>query len=236
MNTHRVKSGKTGRSGWCFRFTDPVTGRRTHKTFWFGERREAETAFRLFLEGRDSKRLNLPDHSGWCMSYQDLVKRFLVEAPISTERRRARLQLVLGRNECGLQVGSDLAHIGKLSATCRKVQEKKAGMVTRERKVVITVSVSASDGFPPEIWEKKLEIGPPGQIASSIIPTATAVGRSSACIAKRVISGTRNTSAITPTVIVNGVSITRRKSCRVVSSPMLNIRNSSTTVIITWII
>mgnify|MGYP001558429190 CR=1 FL=1 len=125
MNTHRVKSGKTGRSGWCFRFTDPVTGRRTHKTFWFGERREAETAFRLFLEGRDSKRLNLPDHSGWCMSYQDLVKRFLVEAPISTERRRARLQLVLGRNECGLQVGSDLAHIGKLSATCRKVQEKK---------------------------------------------------------------------------------------------------------------
>src|SRR3990170_7039410 len=119
MTAHRGKSRRTGRGGWGYRLTDPLTGKRSPRTVWFAECREADAGFKEFLEGRERRKLNLPDYSGWQMPFMEIVKRFLAEAPLSTERRRAHLRQILERNELGLQVGSDLANIGKLTVACR---------------------------------------------------------------------------------------------------------------------
>ena len=50
MSAKRVTSGRTGRTGWRFRFRDPVTGSRTHRTFWVSEKR-AE-GFTVYFEER----------------------------------------------------------------------------------------------------------------------------------------------------------------------------------------
>ncbi len=81
-NPRRVKSKRTGRAGFRFRFTDPATGSRTHKTFWLRERREAERAFAEHMASREAVRIGLPDNSGWQMPFVDLVERFVEEAPI----------------------------------------------------------------------------------------------------------------------------------------------------------
>lgn len=95
MQAHRVKSKRTGRTGWKFRFTDPVTHSRTHKTIWIGERREADKGFAEYLAGREKLRIGLPDNSGWTTSYEDLVKQFLQGAVFSTNDRRETLRRVL---------------------------------------------------------------------------------------------------------------------------------------------
>ena len=121
MNPKRVVSGRTGRPGWRFRFTDPATRERTHRTFWFAEKRDAEKAFKAHLEGQDAKRLGLPDYAGWEMPYKDLVSRFLAEGQIASDTRRAALQYSLEKNFLGLRVGSELGDIGKLTGRCRRL-------------------------------------------------------------------------------------------------------------------
>src|SRR5438128_250101 len=76
MNPKPMKSGRTGRRGWQFRFTDPATHKRAKQTFWLSERREAERAFKEFLDEREAKRLGLPDRSGWQMPYEEIVTKF----------------------------------------------------------------------------------------------------------------------------------------------------------------
>jgi integrase len=126
MNAQKVASKRSGRSGWRWQFTDPATRRRTHKTVWIGERREAEKAFRLFLDSREARRIGLPDHSGWEMPYSKLAEKFVNEAPLASDARRTDLQRWLTRNHLNLQVGSDLSDLGKLTAGCRKLLEKQS--------------------------------------------------------------------------------------------------------------
>ena len=121
MNPKRIVSGRTGRTGWRFRFTDPATKERTWRTFWLSEKREAERAFKEFLDGRESQRLGLPDYAGWEMPYKDLVSRFLTEGQIASETRRAALECALRKNVLGLKVGSELGDIGKLTVRCRRL-------------------------------------------------------------------------------------------------------------------
>lgn len=121
MSFRRVTSRKDGRSGWRFRVMDPLTGIRIRKTIWIGSKREADQALKNWKNAREAERLGLPRASGWQMHYEELVSRFLAEAPISSSRRRENLQRTLGRNYLGLQVGADLAHVGKLTARCMKL-------------------------------------------------------------------------------------------------------------------
>ncbi len=117
----RVKSKRTGKVGYRYRFTDPATGGRTHRTFWFPEKREAGRAFAEHMASREAVRLGLPDNSGWQLPYKDFVARFLAEAPISSDERRHRLAQVLERNELKIGIVSELTKRGKLTARCRAV-------------------------------------------------------------------------------------------------------------------
>ncbi len=126
MKIDRVKDGRDGRIGWKFRFTDPVTRRRTHKTIRLAERREAEKAFGRFLERREARKFNLPDHSCWQMPYRNLVGKFLKEADISSEDRRGRLEAALGRNDLRVEILSDFCDLGKLTARCLKLVRERS--------------------------------------------------------------------------------------------------------------
>ena len=50
MNPKRVENKRKGKKGWQVRFTDPLTGNRTHKNIWFSEKREAELGFEAHLK------------------------------------------------------------------------------------------------------------------------------------------------------------------------------------------
>src|SRR5262245_26300242 len=50
MKAKRIRSGKTDRVGWRYRYTSPLTKLRTYKTIWMSERREADKAFQSFLD------------------------------------------------------------------------------------------------------------------------------------------------------------------------------------------
>ncbi len=121
MNAKKVRSGRTGRKGWQYRFTDPVTRMRTHKTMWVSERREADGAFDEYLKSRERLRRGHPENDGWELPYSKLVARFAEEAPIASEDRRAFLESCLLRNSLRLRVGVDLAHLGKLTAGCKRL-------------------------------------------------------------------------------------------------------------------
>ena len=123
MNAVRVKSRRTGRSGWRYRFTDPVTGSRTHRNIWIGERREADKGIMEYLAGREKIGLGLPDTAGWRTTYAQLVERFIEGAVISSKQRRALLTRVLEKNHLHIKVAADLARIEKLNAECRRITE-----------------------------------------------------------------------------------------------------------------
>ena len=125
MDAHRVKSKRTGRTGWKYRFTDPVTHSRTHRTIWMGERREADKGITEYLVGREKLSIGLPDNKGWTTSYLDLVAQFLTGSVISTEDRRQDLERLLRLNHLNLKVGADLANIGKLTNACRQLVSAK---------------------------------------------------------------------------------------------------------------
>lgn len=120
MTPQRVKTGV--RAGWRYRYTNPITGRRSSKTIWQRERREADNGFREFLENLEAKAIGLPTKDAWKMPYQDLVAKFLAEAPIASEKQRAALRRILEGNELKLQVTADLGNVGKLNARCLKLR------------------------------------------------------------------------------------------------------------------
>lgn len=71
MNAKSVRSKKTGRRGWNYRFTDPARGGRTHKVIWMTERREADRAFKEFLDGREGTAAARPWlEAGYKYAYQ----------------------------------------------------------------------------------------------------------------------------------------------------------------------
>jgi len=132
MNAKKIKSNRTGRTGWRFRFTDPATRQRTKRTFWFSDKRDAEKAFNQFIEGREAKRIGLPDYAGWEMTYNDLVRQFLAEGQIASEQRRASLKYALELNLLGLQVGAELSDIGKLTGRCRRLLKNTKDVFIRK--------------------------------------------------------------------------------------------------------
>jgi len=125
MKLKRVVSKKTTRVGYRGRYTDPITGRRVKHTEWFADRRLAEDAWRIFLDGLNARKKGLPDNSGWELSYSVIVQRFLAEAPISSPTRRARLKHDLELNLVGMAAGSDFTAKGPLTAKCRKLAEER---------------------------------------------------------------------------------------------------------------
>jgi integrase len=124
MTPKSVKSGRSGRRGWRYRYTDPLNRQRSSITIWLSERREADRGFKEFMDGREAKRLGLPDKSGWQMSFDNLAAKFIAEAPLASEDRRERLRLVFERNELDLAIVADLADLGKLTAACLKLIPK----------------------------------------------------------------------------------------------------------------
>lgn len=121
MKGKRVRSKRTSKVGWRFRYTDPVDGTRRRYIVWLAKEHDADKAFGVFMEGRERVRLGLPDNSGWSTPYAKIVDRFITEGDISTERRRSRLRLVLEANPLKLRVGADLANSGRLTAECRRL-------------------------------------------------------------------------------------------------------------------
>ena len=131
MTGKRVKSKKTGRVGYCFRFSDPVTGMRTKRTFWYQESTRALRALNEYLDERQGIADGLPAKTGWTEPYAALVKRFLNESDISSETRREVLARCLQANLLGLKAGADLDNVGKLTAGARKIAQTKGGHFAR---------------------------------------------------------------------------------------------------------
>jgi len=77
------------------------------------------------LDNVQARADGMPDNSGWKLSYDELVRRFLKEAPISTPRRRLALERNLKLNLLGLRAGSDFANKGKLNSACMKLLESR---------------------------------------------------------------------------------------------------------------
>ena len=118
MKTIRVVSTKKNRKGWRFRITNPATRKRTWKTFWFRDLRDAEKARDKFLEGLERRKIGMADNSGWTMPFTEAMEKFLEEAPIASERRRVELRHDLERNDLGLHTLADFGNKGKLTAKC----------------------------------------------------------------------------------------------------------------------
>jgi len=132
MEAKRVKSRKTDKKGWCFRYTNPLTHARSWQTIWFQDYRNAEAGFREFMEGLEARAWNLPGKDGWKMPYTDAVTQFIQQAPITTEQRKQDLARVLNQNPLGLQVLADLNELGTLTAKCKKlVQDRGDGYTIR---------------------------------------------------------------------------------------------------------
>ena len=107
---------REGLPGWRFRYTCPLTNARKKIVHPFADKLEAIAAHVKFVQGLHKVRVGLPDETGWQMTYDDLVARFLKEAPVSTEKQRKRIKSVLTENALGIQIGRELANRGKLHA------------------------------------------------------------------------------------------------------------------------
>ena len=121
MKLTRVTSKKSGRVGYRGRYTDPISGKRRKHTEWFADRRLAEEAWRLLLDGLEARKKGLPDNSGWEMPYSKLVERFLADAPISSDVRRVRLKGYLEKNLACMAIGADFTAKGRLTGAARKI-------------------------------------------------------------------------------------------------------------------
>ncbi|MCZ7645877.1 MAG: hypothetical protein M5U26_11425 [Planctomycetota bacterium] len=104
--------------------SDPLTGHRVRKRIWIGEKREADRALKKWQDRREAVRIGLPQDLGWEMGYEDLIAKFLKEAPISSNSRKSDLERLLRLNYLQIQVGADLAHVGVLTAKCMKLVQE----------------------------------------------------------------------------------------------------------------
>ena len=125
MQPERVQSRKTGKKGWRYRYTNPVTGGRTYHTEWFVDQRDADKGFRNHLEGLEAVKIGLPDKNDWRLPYEKLVQRFLEDAPIETEDRRKNLSRWLRANPLGLAMTAEFTKPGKLTATALRLIDSK---------------------------------------------------------------------------------------------------------------
>ncbi len=159
MNTNRKKL-KNGRTAYTFRFTDPITKKRTHATFRAVEKRDAEDAFRQHMKKLEARKLNLPDNSGWETPFADLVKRFLEQSALSTTRQ-SRLKRVFEANVLGVKVGAELANKGPLTEKCKALMAKRGDVFVIkcvQQPLKQLTAWAASDGIfpydPLASWKK----------------------------------------------------------------------------------
>ena len=131
----KIKRKPNGQRGHQFRFRDPVTGTRKKITFWLAEKREAEKALHLFLEGRERKKLGLADGTAWKTPYPELVSRFLKAAPIGSDSRSDDLRGTLERvrTPLALEVAADLCDTERLTLTCKRLAAKENATYVRKR-------------------------------------------------------------------------------------------------------
>lgn len=118
MSVKRITNKKDGRSGWLYRAVDPLTGNRVRKRVWISEKREADRALKKWQDRREAERMGLPTAVGWQLPYDELVARFVAEAPITSLRRRELLKSILLKNHLRIRAGADLAHLGTLTSRC----------------------------------------------------------------------------------------------------------------------
>ncbi len=126
MKVTRIKNTKTGRTGWLFRFTSPITHRPTDKRVYASEFPVADKLFRQHMDELELEAVNLPSAARLKMPYDDLVSRFLNEAPITSEKRKEQLRCVLERNELRLGCARDLNDVNGLTVACKRLLEAKA--------------------------------------------------------------------------------------------------------------
>lgn len=130
MKPRRVKL-RDGRTGWQFRYTDPVDSHRRKRTEPYKSERQARRKFEEFLEGREDVARGLPDSQGWSITYEKLVERYLAEATIASDKRLHVLRRCLEANDLGLIVAADLAHVGKLNAIANKLVKSRGAAYVR---------------------------------------------------------------------------------------------------------
>jgi integrase len=128
----RIVSRK-GKKGWRFRLVNPATKKRTWRTFWFSEYREAESARNAWLEGQERRKRGMADNSGWEVSFLTAVQKFLQEAPITSDARREHLRVILERNELRLQTLADLGAKGRLTAQCVQMIRRRSDQYVRKQ-------------------------------------------------------------------------------------------------------
>ena len=118
----RVVSHKNNREGWKIRFTDPLTGGRKKKTYWYKDKDQARSAHTRFLESRQALRDGMPV-SDWSIPYPKLCELFLGGVQCS-EMRRGDLKRWLDRNEFEIRTGKDLLTLAPLEERAKKLVAK----------------------------------------------------------------------------------------------------------------
>jgi integrase len=115
---------KNGMRGWCFRYTDPITHKPSHKTILIANRRHAEKEMSLYLEMLSNRRYNVNDGAGWETSYAELCKQFLEGYPFASQSRRDHAEAVLDRNLLNLSIAGELQDTAALTARALKLVSK----------------------------------------------------------------------------------------------------------------
>ena len=128
----RIVNKRNGKVGWRFRFTDPRTGKPTHKHIHVGERREAERVLRGFLEDLERQKFGLADHTCWNVAFGDLVGRFLRENGFPSEARRKRLACDLARNPLKIAMAADMNGRAALTEKCLRLARERGSVFVRK--------------------------------------------------------------------------------------------------------
>lgn len=116
---------RSGKMAWQYRYRNPISGKRTHIAIPIANRREADKAFDLHIESLNKKSLNLPDDSGWRMTYTELITRFIVGHAFPTSDRREKMKAVLERNELRIDQCSDFNNKAMLTQRALELSKKK---------------------------------------------------------------------------------------------------------------
>ena len=120
----RVVSHKNNREGWKIRFTDPLTGSRKKKTYWYKDKDQAKSAHVRFMESRQAQLEGTPDPQAWHISFSKLTADFLKQVDVSPARRED-LTRWLGRNEFGIRSARDFLSLPPLNEDARKLFDAK---------------------------------------------------------------------------------------------------------------
>ena len=97
-----------------------------------------------------------------------------------------------------------------------------SGRVTIAITEFTAVRVTLSATSPRKRWLNRFAVVPPGEAASSIIPTASSGGRSNSLTSPKQTAGSSNSWQPSATATARGCRATRRKSAGVSESPSPN--------------